>query len=269
MSAMLHDKLSAAARLIERQKVIVARCKALGQGEALAASLLAEMEESERLMRAPGEPPGADRKCAPTSIATRALEPAFLTALARDFKNQLQAIRLDLFSARHSTDRSVLHDIEGGVSMMNLLSHDLFIASTLQDSRLDPDVRPHPVARLLDEVANVAAPIAHLSAVQLRVGPTPGALQVRCDWDQMLHATVGLVLEVVQATRPGGIVSISARRSGDAVRIALTTDTARSSLRPADNFRVWLATTLVQAQGGHVSTGKAIGRDDHIYIMNP
>ena len=160
--------------------------------------------------------------------------------------------------------------------MMNLLSQDLLFASKMQGSDLGLRVRPHSVARLLKEVSNVAAPIARLSGVRLQVARVPEGLQVRCDRDQVLHAMASLVVRVARATRQGGTVTLSAEPRSDTVRFVLAPDAARVVRRAAgvskthgSSVHTWLATTLIESQGGRVWSGKAVGRDSHIYFTMP
>ena len=280
MKATPHDRSSAtAAALVARQRSVVAKCKARGYDPSLAESLLAAMEGSEGLIRSRVELARTDRASSSGSSAASALEPSFLSSVAHDFKNHLQSLKSEFYSARHSGARSSVvnlsssHEIEGALSMMNLLTCDLLIASTLQDRELALLVRPHPVAALLKEVSGLMAPIARLSEVHLQLAQVPQALKVRCDRDWLLHAMANLVVEAVQGTRRGGRVSISARPGRDTVRFAVATDAARvvkgaptSAKSRAISARTRLATTLIEAQGGRVWSGKAVGSGNRTYV---
>ena len=283
MSANPQERfLATAATLIARQRSFVARRKAMGFNSTLAESILAEMERSAQLARHQFEFTADERAASPAPAARRELEPAFLPAIAHDFIDQLQSLKFILYCTRHSiirgspADPAAMQAIDGELSMMGVLGQALLTAAQLQDGELGLRVGSHPVARLLTEVSNVVAPIAQLSGVHLHLAPVPQNLRVQCDWERMQYAVVSLVIEVAKRTRHGDRVSISARRSGNTVRFALGADTDRLDYRAggsvksqASSFRLWLATALIEAQGGRVWSGQPVGRENHIYFTMP
>jgi PAS domain S-box-containing protein len=81
---------------------------------------------------------------------------------------------------------------------------------------VDLDATARAVARLVE-------PTARELGVRIEVGPLPPGLHTRADEAELQHALINLVLNAVQACRPGGRVAVTAQH-GDTVRLRITDD---------------------------------------------
>jgi signal transduction histidine kinase len=81
---------------------------------------------------------------------------------------------------------------------------------------VDLEATVRAVARLVD-------PTAREQKVRIDVGPLPPGLHARVDESELQHALINLVLNAVQACRPGGTVTLTAERD-DLLRLRITDD---------------------------------------------
>lgn len=72
-------------------------------------------------------------------------------------------------------------------------------------------------------VARLVEPTARDLGVRIEVGPLPPGLHTRADEAELQHALINLVLNAVQACRPGGTVSLTAE-AGHPLRLRVTDD---------------------------------------------
>jgi len=94
---------------------------------------------------------------------------------------------------------------------------------------VDLEVAARAVARLIE-------PTARDLGVRIEVGPLPPGLHVRADESELQHALINLVLNAVQACRPGGTVALTAER-GDPLRLRVTDDGC--GIRPEQRTRIF------------------------------
>ncbi|HSD29336.1 MAG TPA: ATP-binding protein, partial [Vicinamibacteria bacterium] len=72
-------------------------------------------------------------------------------------------------------------------------------------------------------VARLVEPTAREHGVRIDVGPFPPGLHARADESELQHALINLVLNAVQACRPGGHVALTAERD-HSLRLRVTDD---------------------------------------------
>ncbi len=96
-------------------------------------------------------------------------------------------------------------------------------------------------------VARLIEPTARAHGVQIDVGPLPPGLHVRADEAELQHALINLLLNAVQACRPGGHVTLTAERD-ELLRMRVTDDGCGI---PADEQQAHLRAVLQPAQGRH------------------
>jgi len=72
-------------------------------------------------------------------------------------------------------------------------------------------------------VARLVEPMGREHGVRIDVGPLPPGLHVRADESELQHALINLVLNAVQACRPGGHVALTAERDHP-IRLRITDD---------------------------------------------
>jgi PAS domain S-box-containing protein len=74
------------------------------------------------------------------------------------------------------------------------------------------------LAPAIDAVARLIEPTAHAHMVQIEVGPIPSGIRVRADEAEVHHTLINLLLNAVQASRPGTAVRVEAE-AGETVRV--------------------------------------------------
>jgi PAS domain S-box-containing protein len=104
---------------------------------------------------------------------------------------------------------------------------------------VDLEVTARAVARLVE-------PTAREHGVRIDVGPLPPGLHVRADESEMQHALINLVLNAVQACRPGGQVVLTGERD-DPIRLRVTDDGC--GIPPEQRTRVFEPFVSLRAGG--------------------
>jgi signal transduction histidine kinase len=139
--------------------------------------------------------------------------------VAHEVKNPINAIVLHLQLLQNKLAHSE-PDSRRHVDIINSEIHRLDrVVQTLVDFTRPRDLHLEEVdlRRLLDEVALLAAPDAEAHGVTIERNSPGEPLPVSADIDLMKQALLNVVLNGVQAMPKGGLLTISSRRSGDAV----------------------------------------------------
>jgi two-component system NtrC family sensor kinase len=140
---------------------------------------------------------------------------------------------------------------------------------------VDLEATARAVARLVD-------PTARDLGVRIDVGPLPPGLHARADESELQHALINLVLNAVQACRPGGTVSVTAEH-GDPLRLRITDDGC--GIPPEQRTRIFepfvslrkggiglglfLSQSFVRRWGGEIAIESEPGRGSTFEIRLP
>jgi PAS domain S-box-containing protein len=131
------------------------------------------------------------------------------------------------------------------------------------------------VARLID-------PTARAQSVRIEAPPVPAGIHVRADEAELQHALINLLLNAVQACKPGGRVSIGVE-AGDAIRIRVTDNgcgiAAENRKRIFDPFfsgrqggtglGLFLSLNFVRRWGGDILVESAPGEGSTFELVFP
>jgi signal transduction histidine kinase len=144
----------------------------------------------------------------------RPLMEALAAGIAHEVRNPLNALQINLRILEQE-----LHDVvaDRGAHVYLVLSKianevaslDNFVAEFLRYAR-PPRLKLEPlqVKALLADLATFLAPELAKKGVELRLALERGPAHVQADSFQLKHAVLNLVLNAVQATPPGGVVSV-------------------------------------------------------------
>ena len=138
------------------------------------------------------------------------------------------------------------------------------------------------LAESVRAVARLVEPTAREHGVRIDVGPLPPGLHVRADESELQHTLVNLVLNAVQACRPGGHVALTAERDGQ-VRLRVSDDgcgiasheRARIfepfvSLRPGGTgLGLFLSVSFVRRWGGEIVVESSPGHGSTFEVRLP
>lgn len=141
---------------------------------------------------------------------------------------------------------------------------------------------PVDVEAAVDAVVRLVVPTARARAVTVRVDPIPPGLHVRADEAELQHALVNLLLNAIQASRPGGTVTLAVD-AGDTVRLRVSDqgcgiaaeDLGRIfepffSLRPGGTgLGLFLALSFVRRWGGDIRVTSTPGAGSTFDVILP
>ena len=139
--------------------------------------------------------------------------------VAHEVKNPINAIVLHL----QLLQNKLAHSEPDARRHMDIIDSEIRrldrVVQTLVDFTRPRDLHLEEVdlRRLLDEVALLAAPDAEVHGVTIKRSLPNQPLLIKADIDLMKQALLNVVLNGVQAMPQGGVLTISSRRSGDAV----------------------------------------------------
>lgn len=149
---------------------------------------------------------------------------------------------------------------------------DLQELSRVESDSVPLDIQPHPVAPILESVANRLMPQFQDKGVALELRIRPGLPQASFDEDRLAQILINIIGNALQYTPEGGRVDIGALQRGkfiefrvqdDGVGIAAEhlphlftrfyrVDKSRSRSRGGSGIGLTIARQLVEAQGGEI-----------------
>jgi signal transduction histidine kinase len=226
----------------------------------LAALPLTGERELDRLvdaLNAAGKRVGEERRRA--SAAERLAAVGRLAAgIAHEIRNPIAAIRLKAENAIASGDEgrrtSALQSILQQVGRLDGLLRDL-LAMT---QRREPEPAKADLGRFLKETTEVHHALAAAKGVSLQLAPVPAtATAPKFDVDQVRRAVDNLILNAVQNTPPGGVVTVAAAERDGKLHFRVS-DTGPGV--PAD-IRERLFEPFVSSRADGTGLGLTIARD--------
>lgn len=106
---------------------------------------------------------------------------------------------------------------------MRRIIGDLLDLGSIDAGRLSMDVHAHEASALVAEAAATFRDVAASRSIRLATA-APDALAVRCDRGRVMQVFSNLVGNALKFTPPGGLVELSAERSGERVIFAVRDD---------------------------------------------
>jgi signal transduction histidine kinase len=136
--------------------------------------------------------------------------------------------------------------------------------------------------RMVAAVERLVEPTARAHAVTMGVRPVPAGLHVRADEAELQHTLINLMLNAIQACRPGGQVGLAVE-GGDPVRVRVTDDGC--GIAPDDRQRIFepffslrkggtglglfLSLNSVRRWGGDILVDSTLGRGSAFEVVLP
>jgi len=205
-----------------------------------------------------------------------------LRIVAHDLRSPLNTISmatsllLDI-PATESEREKRLKIIKRTGEQMDRLIQDLLSVTTIEAGRLSIAPRKLRVDDLFQDASEMLEGIAREKSITLTVDRAADLPPVRGDPARVLQVFSNLVGNAVKFTPPGGVITLSAARSGDGVQCAIA-DTG-SGIPPEDLPRIFgkfwqskrgdhrgiglglaIARGIVEAHGGSIGVRSEVGR---------
>ena len=147
-----------------------------------------------------------------------------------------------------------LGHIESSGRHLLALITDVLDLSKVAAGQMEVDVDDVDVNHLVGEAMARVAPLADPKSVQLALTPSPG-LWVRADSRRLLQVFLNLLSNAIKFTLPGGNVTITTRRVGHEVEIAV----ADTGIGISDDRQEWIFEEFTQVQAGALDTQEGTG----------
>ncbi|HEY9898260.1 MAG TPA: HAMP domain-containing sensor histidine kinase [Pantanalinema sp.] len=151
--------------------------------------------------------------------------------------------------------------IQSGKDLL-LLINNLLDLSRLEGGRLNLDRQPASLAELFAHAIEQVSPLAQRGELSLAIAPLPGDLPlVWVDPMRIIQVLVNLLGNAIKFTKPGGSITLTARRSGEEVVIEVK-DTG-IGISPEAQERLFQRFTQVEnvRQYGGTGLGLSISKE--------
>jgi signal transduction histidine kinase len=154
--------------------------------------------------------------------ATRSRE-RVLEIVAHDLRSPLTAIKALGEGLAHTNPdmRPRLERIDRAVGRMDRLISQLVDGTRIGHGELTVATKPEPVRAIVAETVDLYSHTARDREVALEATDLPDGAVVQADRDRVMQVLGNLVGNALKFTAPGGRVTLSARREGDAVVFAV------------------------------------------------
>ena len=188
---------------------------------------------------------------------------------------------------RRAESLSVLHR---EARQLSRLVDDLFLLSTTESGGLSLSIRSVDVGEILAEVAASFQPLARReSQITVLADLEPGLPPARGDRERIVQVLGNLVRNALRHTPEGGIVSLQAHRTGDAILVAVQDtgtgipephlsrifdrfyrgDDARDRASGGAGLGLAIVRELVEAMGGTVTAESTVGEGSRFAFTLP
>jgi len=216
-----------------------------------------------------------------------------LAVVSHDLRNPLNAAQLSAQVLSRVADNPLLPEAErksarrATVSLlrsterMRLLLGDLVDLARLDSGGLSVETAPHEVAKLVEDAVELQQPLAEQRGLKMTSRVAPALPLILCDRARVLQILANLIGNAIKFTASGGTIEVEARRieSGDGrlVEVAVRDNgrgisaedlrrvfdryfQATSSEKNGVGLGLFIARSLVEAQGGHIEAESEPGR---------
>jgi len=117
--------------------------------------------------------------------------------------------------------RRYVGHIESSGRHLLALINDVLDLSKVEAGQMEVELEPIELQPLLEEATSQLRPIADLKPLDLIVDPAP-AIWIRADRRRFLQVMLNLLSNAIKFTGPGGLIRITATRSGRAAEVAVS-----------------------------------------------
>lgn len=207
----------------------------------------------------------------------------FATGVAHEIRNPLATIKTTVQAlARSEKDGerlALLEDVGAEIDRLNRVMGDL-----LQFGRpRPPEFEAVPARELLTRIATQLAPAAEEAGVGLNTQGDAGIVFL-ADRDQMIQICLNLVLNAIQATPPGGVVTLRSAPAGvgeglievrdtgcgiPADILARITDPFFTTKPKGTGLGLSIARQLAELQGGRLAIASVAGQGTTVQVAIP
>ena len=216
-----------------------------------------------------------------------------LAVVSHDLRNPLNAAQLSAQVLSRVADNALLPESERraarrattsllrSTERMRLLLGDLVDLARLDSGGLSVETAPQEVGKLLVDAVELQQPIAEQRGLRMTARAAPDLPLVLCDRARVLQILANLIGNAIKFTPSGGAIEVEARRieSGDGrlVEVAVRDNgrgiaaddlrrvfdryfQAKSSEKHGVGLGLFIARSLVEAQGGHIEAESEPGK---------
>jgi two-component system phosphate regulon sensor histidine kinase PhoR len=219
----------------------------------------------------------------------------FVANVSHEFKTPLTAIQgfAETLLGGAIDDREhrgrFLEIILDHARRLTRLTDDLLELSQIEADRLELEIRPVPVAELIESCVETTRPRAAEKQLTLSIDCPPGLPEISGDRRRLAEVLQNLLDNAVQYTAPGGRIAISAHPEAGHVVITVSdtgigipqadqariferfyrVDTARSREVGGTGLGLSIAKHLVEAHGGRIWVESEVGRGSSFHFTVP
>lgn len=153
----------------------------------------------------------------------------FFSFITHELRSPLSTIKLGMSLLRDGAEgpitegqKEVLSGIERESLRLIGLVNSILDLSKMEAGMMSFDLRPQPIAPLIDQTLKELALLIDSKKIKLEIGVTEGLPTIKMDSERMLQALRNIVGNAVKFTPEGGHVSVSARAADHGVEVSIT-----------------------------------------------
>jgi len=215
----------------------------------------------------------------------------FLSIVSHDLRNLLNTVAMgaQIIEEDASTNQEdhptaqMARRIRGVVARMSRLVGDLVDVSSLEAGKLGVELAPGDATALVTEAVDAFRPTASAKGVSLEQEHVEPSLLATFDHDRILQVLANLIGNAIKFTPPGGVITVSAARAGDGVRLSVrdTGPGIPEAQKEAVFERFWqvgandrrglglglyIARGIVEAHGGTIRAESTLGEGSTFHV---
>ncbi|HEU4688630.1 MAG TPA: response regulator, partial [Vicinamibacterales bacterium] len=168
-----------------------------------------------------------ERRAREEAQAANQAKDEFLATLSHELRTPLNAILgwsrlLMTGNLNEETSRRAIEIIDRNTRLQAQLIEDLLDISRIITGKLRLDLRPVPLASIIESALESVRPAADVRQLSLDVTLEAGTVPILCDAARMQQVIWNLLSNAIKFTPEGGRISVGAQREGQIVTIAVS-----------------------------------------------